>query len=77
MTVTVPVGLSRNMREKYGKKRAGRWSPLRGGGLEKGLQGPPSPQIFLESCAWVCSWCLHGICMVHMKGVVCACMVQG
>ena len=35
------------MHEKYGKKRAGPWSTLQrwgGGGLEKGLQGPPPPQ---------------------------------
>ena len=32
------------MHERHGKERASPWSPP-GGGLEKGLQSPPSPPI--------------------------------
>ena len=44
VTVTVPVDLSWNMHEKMEKGEPALGAPLqRGGGLEKGIQGPPTP----------------------------------
>ena len=46
------------MHQNLGKKRAGPWSPLQGGGgLEKGLQAPPPPPPKVNFSGALYLWC--------------------